>query len=350
MWNRHQPITNFFFSSKANLVKPLVKISARCRSVETLTISISFGLILDLNQCYLIPICFVRDVINGPLLFAKFRVPTLSSHALDTVKVPSKSRFTRDPIFSTQLRDATNSLMHWDSAIYSNSRVDKAISDCNLELQNIGTPQKSITNPSDFWLPLDHVYLQLQRDLQSQHLQTSPALNALSWGSVLSLYLLFLADIELCAWVLPRVNVGDYERNEHIDELRMQYPGVYYQPDTASFRLLTCTPIVLYTNPNLHTSLTVVCQQGWNLGCSNITPLTLKYGQSNLFVWVPLYPLCFCQFVDPKTQPCFPFFLKKLILEVVNQFVYVCICLRVKDTIIYPKQTIMSPLVNRKLS
>ena len=90
---------------------------------------------------------FCSDVIKGPLLFAKFRVPTLFSQSLETLEAPFNSRFILEPISSNKLLAATSSLIPWESAMYSASRVDRAISDCNFELQRMGTPPKFSSKP-----------------------------------------------------------------------------------------------------------------------------------------------------------------------------------------------------------
>ena len=71
--NPHHTITNFFLTLNLYRVKPFVKISACCCFVSIWQMSMLLSWVLDLNQWYLIPICFVREVIKEPLLLAKFR-------------------------------------------------------------------------------------------------------------------------------------------------------------------------------------------------------------------------------------------------------------------------------------
>ena len=135
-------MTSLRLTSKSNLEKPFVKISALCCFVSIRRMSMLSGWILDLNQWYLMPICFVRDVISGPLLFARFWVPTLSSQAFDTWDTLLRFMFILSPNSNNNLLADTNSRISWERAIYSASKVDNAISDCNFELQHTGTPPK----------------------------------------------------------------------------------------------------------------------------------------------------------------------------------------------------------------
>ena len=53
------------------IVKPFAKISIRYPFISMRSILI-LGLIIDLDQWYLVPMGLIRDVIRGPLLSAKF--------------------------------------------------------------------------------------------------------------------------------------------------------------------------------------------------------------------------------------------------------------------------------------
>ena len=54
--------------------------------------------------------CFILDVIKGPLLFIKFCVPTLSSQDFDTLDTVFKSMFIICPGSNTSRLADTNSL------------------------------------------------------------------------------------------------------------------------------------------------------------------------------------------------------------------------------------------------
>ena len=54
--------------------------------------------------------CFILDVIKGPLLFTKFCVPTLSSQDFDTLDTVFKSMFIICPGSNTSRLADTNSL------------------------------------------------------------------------------------------------------------------------------------------------------------------------------------------------------------------------------------------------
>ena len=124
----------------------LVNKSALCSIVPILLISISLVYMLYRNQWYVIPMCLVLDNMRGPLLLARFCVPILSSHALETDPTPFKSRLVFFRSSRTRFLADTSSLIHWDNSI-SASKVERAISVCNFEIQKIETPPKLMITP-----------------------------------------------------------------------------------------------------------------------------------------------------------------------------------------------------------
>ena len=147
LWIDHQPIIKRLFYSNSYIVRPFVNRSAFYYFILIRLISISFGCTLDLNQWYLIPICLVCDDIKGLLLLTRFWVPILYSYAFDTDPVPLRSKSVFSFNSSTRFLADTSSLIPCDKAMYSVSKVDKAISVWSLELQYIGTPTKLISSP-----------------------------------------------------------------------------------------------------------------------------------------------------------------------------------------------------------
>ena len=127
--------------------------------------------------------CFVLEDINGPFPVAKFWAPILSSQAVATFDTPFKSKCICALSSITSRRVKTNSLIPWERAIYSDSSVDRAISDCNLELQKIGTLPKLSSIPV--------LLLTLMGSMQSSELNKL----AKSASAYMSNYRLFLSGV-----------------------------------------------------------------------------------------------------------------------------------------------------------
>ena len=85
------------------------------------------------NQQYFTAMCFILYVIFGNRAFASFSAALLSSHTAQTFEILSWSIFNESLNVCRSSHKGKSVLIAEESAMYSASQVESAISVCNFE-------------------------------------------------------------------------------------------------------------------------------------------------------------------------------------------------------------------------